>query len=121
VKIIIDMNHSPSWVETFNREGWEAKHWAAVGPVSASDAEILEWASTNGFILITHDLDFAAILASQARSTPSVIQLRTPGVLSDTARSAVVATVRRFETELSRGVLLSLDPTRTRVRILPIR
>jgi predicted nuclease of predicted toxin-antitoxin system len=31
MKILIDMNLSPEWVEVIERHGWKALHWSTVG------------------------------------------------------------------------------------------
>jgi predicted nuclease of predicted toxin-antitoxin system len=62
VKILIDMNLSPSWVMVFEHEDWEAVHWSSVGKATAPDPEILDWAADNEFLLFTHDLDFGFLL-----------------------------------------------------------
>jgi predicted nuclease of predicted toxin-antitoxin system len=115
------MNLSPSWVDLFVREGWEAIHWVNVGLPKASDTEIMEWAASNGHVVFTHDLDFGAILAIQRYRVPSVIQLRTQDVLPDKVGRWVAYAVRRFEQDLERGALVSLEPFRARARILPLR
>jgi len=76
VKVLIDMNLSPSWKAVFQQENWEAVHWGEVGKATAPDCKILDWAAANDFILFTHDLDFGVLLASKSRRGPSVIQLR---------------------------------------------
>jgi predicted nuclease of predicted toxin-antitoxin system len=48
MKILIDMNLSPDWVEMFEKQGWQARHWSQVGNPHATDQEIMEWARTNG-------------------------------------------------------------------------
>jgi hypothetical protein len=67
VKILIDMNLSPAWAETLKSAGFEADHWSTLGDIRAADSTILSWARSNGYVLLTHDLDFGAILAA-ARS-----------------------------------------------------
>jgi len=59
MKLLIDMNLSPSWVEFLVRAGWEAIHWSAVGRANAPDAEVMTWAAEHSFVLLTHDLDFS--------------------------------------------------------------
>src|SRR5208282_2021541 len=76
VKILIDMNLSPSWILVFREQNWEAHHWSSVGNPAATDSEILDWAKKNGYVVFTHDLDFGALLASRPHPAPSVIQLR---------------------------------------------
>lgn len=41
MKILIDMNLSPEWRETFGVHGFEAKHWSEIGDPKAKDREIL--------------------------------------------------------------------------------
>jgi predicted nuclease of predicted toxin-antitoxin system len=76
VKVLIDMNLSPAWVETLLEAGFEAEHWSTVGEPRASDRTILAWARSNGHVVLTHDLDFGSILAASDSSGPSVLQLR---------------------------------------------
>lgn len=38
MKLLIDMNLSPDWVEVLATEGLEAVHWSKVGSSSAADA-----------------------------------------------------------------------------------
>ena len=58
VRIVIDMNLSPSWVHLLQAYGWLAVHWSSVGDPRAGDREIMEWAVENGYVVFTHDLDF---------------------------------------------------------------
>jgi predicted nuclease of predicted toxin-antitoxin system len=46
MKLLIDMNLSPDWVEALTAEGIEAVHWVNVGSASASDREIMVWAKS---------------------------------------------------------------------------
>lgn len=119
MKILIDMNLPPQWVETFGAEGWEALHWSGIGDFGASDRTIMEWAQEHGYVVFTHDLDFGALLAATQRDGPSVIQVRTQDVLPETLGEQVVKAIRQFESELDRGALVSIDQQRARARILP--
>ena len=84
------MNLSPAWVDTLRQAGFEALHWSSVGDPRATDREILDWAAGHGSILITHDLDFGAILAARGSTRPSVLQLRARDV-TPTRLGAVVS------------------------------
>jgi len=48
MKLVIDMNLSPDWVEVFEQQGWQALHRSTVGEPRAADRVIMEWARTNG-------------------------------------------------------------------------
>lgn len=120
MKFLIDMNLSPRWVEVFVAAGLDATHWFEIGDPRATDRSIMEWARRNGYVVFTHDLDFGAILAATQASGPSVIQIRAESVLPADAADSVMGTIRRFQLELERGVLISIDPERARARILPL-
>jgi predicted nuclease of predicted toxin-antitoxin system len=66
VKLLVDMNLSPSWVDRLARHGFDAVHWSTIGAATAADHEILAWAHQHGSVLVTNDLDFSAILAAGA-------------------------------------------------------
>ena len=73
MKLLIDMNLSPKWVAFLETAGIEAAHWSSVGSANASDASIMEFARDSGFVILTHDLDFGAILAATGGNSPSVM------------------------------------------------
>ena len=70
--------------------------------------------------VLTHDLDFGAILAATRAEGPSVVQIRTEDVMSDRFVSVVSIALTRFESELTAGALVIVDEGRSRVRILPL-
>jgi predicted nuclease of predicted toxin-antitoxin system len=121
VKLLVDMNLSPSWVEWLARHGFEAVHWSTIGAASAPDTEILVWAIEHGFVLVTNDLDFSAILAASAGASPSVVQIRSQDLLSDHAATIVATALGTHREDIERGALLSIDEGGTRVRMLPFR
>ena len=41
MRVLLDMNLSPTWVEFLTRHGIEAVHWSEVGDVGAKDAVLL--------------------------------------------------------------------------------
>jgi hypothetical protein len=40
VKLLVDMNLSPSWVERLAGHGFEAAHWSTIGAATVPDVEI---------------------------------------------------------------------------------
>ena len=121
MKLLVDMNLSPTWVDRLARHGFEAVHWSTIGAATAPDVEILTWANEHGFVIVTNDLDFSAILAASAGATPSVLQIRTQDLLSDEAVGIVAKALDAHREDIERGALLSFDEARTRVRVLPLR
>jgi predicted nuclease of predicted toxin-antitoxin system len=121
VKILIDMNLSPDWEKVFAEENWESKHWMSVGLAHAPDVDIMQWALEHGYLVFTHDLDFGALLAASGASGPSVVQMRSEEVRPMMMRRVVVDALCAFESELRAGALLTIDPRRMRVSLLPLR
>jgi len=62
MKLLVDMNLSPRWVPFLREACLEAARWSIVGTADASDSEIMAFAATNDYVVLTNDLDFAAIL-----------------------------------------------------------
>lgn len=58
MKLLIDMNLSPLWVDILTRHGWEAVHWSTVGDPHATDHTIMGWARERQYVVFTHDVDF---------------------------------------------------------------
>ncbi len=121
MKLLVDMNLSPSWVGRLAQHGFEAVHWSTVGAATAPDTEILAYAHRHNLVLITNDLDFSAILAASAGASPSVVQIRTQDLLSDAAVSIVAKALEAHREDIKRGALLSIDEGGTRVRMLPLK
>jgi predicted nuclease of predicted toxin-antitoxin system len=121
VKLLVDMNLSPSWAERLARYEFEAVHWSTIGAATAPDVEILTWANEHHFVVITNDLDFSAILAASAVDGPSVVQLRTQDLLSESAARIVARALEAHREDIERGALLSIDEGGTRVRMLPLK
>jgi predicted nuclease of predicted toxin-antitoxin system len=119
VKILVDMNLSPAWAAFLGEKGFEAVHWTSVGKMDAADREIMDVAVAEGFVILTHDLDFAAILAASAKEKPSVVQIRAEDTRPATIGARVVQALRLTAQDMAAGALLTIDPGKTRVRILP--
>ena len=121
MKLLIDINLSPDWVEVFKKYNIAAVHWFNIGDSRARDAVIMICPRTTGYIIFTHDLDFGSILAITGAEIPSVIQVRTQDVLHTSIERLIVSALHQFESELEQGALVSVDQAQSRVRVLPIR
>ena len=119
--LLIDMNLSPEWVGWLEQRGWSAVHWSTVGDPRAPDRVILGWALEHGRVLLTHDLDFGAVLASSGAVSPSVIQLRASDVTPQASGALMLEVLKSLESQLERGALVTVDEDGSRVRVLPLR
>lgn len=120
MKLLLDMNLSPSWVPFLIGEGFATEHWSEIGDPRAPDTVLMAWAREHGAVLFTHDLDFSALLAHTYAAGPSVLQMRTQDVLPDAMGDVVLATLRTHEAALGAGAIVTLDHLGSRVRVLPV-
>lgn len=121
MKLLLDMNLPPSLTATLLSAGFTAVHWSAVGDHRAPDATVLKWAHDNHHIVVTHDLDFSALLAAGGQSSPSVIQLRTRDLRPDQYAPLLIAALSQSRDALDAGALVTVSDAESRIRILPLR
>jgi predicted nuclease of predicted toxin-antitoxin system len=121
MKFLIDMNMSPRWGLILSGAGFEAVHWSRVGAANAPDPEIMAHAEAHDFIVLTNDLDFGNMLAATNAAWPSVVQVRVGNLRPHVIGAQVVEALRQMTEELEAGALVTIDPKRTRVRVLPLR
>jgi predicted nuclease of predicted toxin-antitoxin system len=120
MRLVIDINLSPEWVEVFHEHGYSAVHWSAVGNPRAPDTVIMAWAREHGNVVFAHDLDFSRLLPLTRASGPSVFQVRTEDVLPSGIGTLVIGALRQHREDLEAGAIVVLDATSSRARILPI-
>ena len=120
MKLLVDMNLSPRWINTLAAAGIESAHWSTLGARNALDTEIMAYAAASDYVVLTHDLDFGAILAATQGEKPSVVQIRAEDVSPDVIGASVVSALRQMADELELGALVTVDPNRTRLRVLPL-
>ena len=121
MKLIVDMNLSPRWVDLLVSAGFEAAHWSSIGAMDAPDTTIMAYAHDNDYVVLTHDLDFSAILAATHGIKPSVAQLRADDVSPDVIGQKTVRALKQMADELEQGALLTIEPNKTRLRLLPFQ
>jgi predicted nuclease of predicted toxin-antitoxin system len=121
MRVLVDVNLSPTWVATFAAQQIEAVHWTSVGDPRATDEEILRYARDHEYVVFTHDLDFGTLLALTRSVGPSVLQVRTQNVLPAAIGDLVMRVVAEHAHALEAGALVTVDERNARIRILPIR
>jgi len=120
MKILIDMNLSPRWVQRLEQSGIIAVHWSTLGAGDAQDIELMTFARNHDYVVLTHDLDFSAILAATQSKKPSVVQIRSDAVDSEYIEDSIIVALGEMAKELEKGALLTIDLKRKRLRLLPI-
>ena len=120
MKILLDMNISPAWIPFLENEGYKVKHWGDIGPITAPDTEIMEWARRNGYIVFTHDLDYGTLLFVTEAVAPSVIQLRCEDIRPKSVGKIVLKALKKAQKEMEKGALVTIDVRKNRIRLLPM-
>lgn len=120
MKILVDMNLSPSWIGFLASKGFEATHWSDLGPPGAEDATLMSWARANQFVVFTHDMDFSALIALAGSNGPSILQIRTQNVLPEDIGDRVVAVLNEHAESFIQGSIVTVVEHASRVRVLPI-
>ncbi|KAA8485407.1 putative nuclease of predicted toxin-antitoxin system [Arcticibacter tournemirensis] len=120
MRILIDMNLSPEWVEVMQESGISAVHWSTIGKYDAPDVLLIQWAKEHDYIVFSHDLDFGTALALTRADKPSVIQVRTQDVTVSHLKNILIPVLQRYEEVLQKGALIIIDETSQRIRILPL-
>jgi predicted nuclease of predicted toxin-antitoxin system len=120
MKILIDMNLSPSWVAFFKQNDIESVHWSSLGDGKDEDELIFDYARVHDYIVFTNDTDFGTILAATNANAPSVFQIRTQNLIPKYIGHSVLQCLIQFESELKQGCLIILNNAKSRVRILPL-
>ena len=122
MRILIDMNLTPRWVQHLNGAGHEAYHWSSLGSPSAKDREICEYARLHEYVLLTNDLDFPQILAHTRDARPSVVLLRGEPLVPEFRGRALLQALADCKKDLAHGAIVSLDwSDAPRARVLPLR
>lgn len=96
-------------------------HVRNLGLAKAEDDVIFDRAASEARILVSADTDFGTLLAMRASSKPSVILFRhgaehRPLLQVDLLRDNLPTLVESLEA----GAIVTIEPTRIRVRLLPL-
>ena len=121
MRLLVDMNLSPRWVDTLIAAGFEARHWSMTGAGNAPDVEIMSYAKLHDMVVLTNDLDFGTILAATRSDKPSVVQIRADDLSPAAIGDQVIGALRQMNAELAIGALLTIDTNRTRLSLLPLQ
>jgi predicted nuclease of predicted toxin-antitoxin system len=120
-RFLADLNISPQTVEDLRQRRWDitrSSHWL---PSRAPDENILDFARNQGFVVVTQDLDFSALLALGGHDSPSLVTLR----LSSSEPAFVTRRLLDAEGLLARALVepcaVTIEDSVVRIRKLPIR
>lgn len=120
MKLLVDMNLSPRWALFLAASKVEAVHWSNVGAVTAPDTEIMAYAREHGYIVLTRDLDFSAILAATGGTKPSVMQIRSENLNPDVVGEKIVSALWQMQVQLEAGAVVRNNSIKHQAIKLPL-
>ena len=80
----------------------------------------MDYAREHALVVLTHDLDFGASLVASQGSALSVVQICAGDVSPDNIADLVIVALQTVSDELGAGALVTVDPKRTRLTLLPL-
>lgn len=120
MKFLADMGISPRSVAFLRSLGYEAVHLYELGLERLPDVEILTKARREGYVVLTHDLDFGELIALSGADLLSVVIFRLRSMRPANVNRYLQILVTEHQTSLEKGAIFSVTESRIRVRTLPI-
>ncbi len=120
MKFLADMGISQSSINWLRQNGYDAIHLREERLHRITDAKIVEKAIKEGRVILTCDLGFGDLMATSGEIWPSVIIFRLENERPENVNRRLGKVLKESSDALEKGVIISVEETRHRVRFLPI-
>jgi predicted nuclease of predicted toxin-antitoxin system len=120
MRFLANMGISPVTVEFLRDLGHDAVHLHDLGFDRWADANILDKAREEGWVVLTSDLDFGDLLAASQAALPSVVIFRLRDMRPANVNAHLLAMLEQHADDLIQGVVVSVAERNLRLRRLPI-
>jgi predicted nuclease of predicted toxin-antitoxin system len=119
MKFLLDMGISPEMSGIIRNLGHEATHLHEEGLDTLPDPAILEKARNEERVILTHDLDFADLVAASGDRLPSVVIFRLRNMRPENVAKYLERVLIQGRAALADGAILSVTEALIRIRHLP--
>ena len=120
MKLLLDQGLPRSAAALLCEADIDTLHVAQIGLSAAEDREILIYAQDDKRVVVTLDSDFHALLALTEATSPSVIRIRIQSLRAPALTELLVKVINKCEADLQQGAVVTVEPSRIRVRHLPL-
>ena len=120
MKFLVDENLPRRFVDLLTNAGHEAAHVFDFDLAGHPDEDVWAVARQEGCVVVTNDADFSAIAVLGGDALPSVVLFRDQQRRPEELAELLLENLDRIEWWLTDGAVVVFDPTRVRVRSLPI-
>ena len=121
IRLLADVHISPKTVGDLQKQGYEIIRSSEVLPANAPDINILEFARTENWVVLTQDLDSSMLVALSRYSQPSLITLRLSSAKPDIVTQKLLDVLPQIEESLQEGSAITIQDESIRIRKLPVR
>ena len=120
MKFLLDMGLAQSTARNLQTLGHDAVHLRDQGLHRLPDDRIIQKATAEGRIILTHDLDFSRLVAISQSQLPSVITFRLKDMRPVQVNHYLNEALDHFAADLQSGALISIGDNGIRMRRLPV-
>lgn len=120
MRFLADMGISPATVAFLRSLGHDALHLHEQGLDRTQDSGILEKGLLEDRVILTHDLDFAELIAASAARLPSIVIFRLRNMRPERVNEYLQTLIADHSEALEQGAVVSVTERQIRVRLLPI-
>ena len=120
MRFLLDMGISPKAAAFLRDLGHEASHLHEQGLHELPDPEIFAKARDEQAVLLTHDLDFADLVAASGARLPSVVIFRLRSMRPENVNRYLEILLEQHGDSLREGAVVSVTERRIRLRPMPL-
>ncbi len=120
MRFLCDMGISRKVAQWLRRQGHDSSHLGEEGLARLPNGRIFAKAIAEKRIILTYDLDFGEIAAIAESPIAGVVIFRLQNTRADHIIERLSAVLEMIGPELERGVIVTVEESRFRIRELPL-